>query len=308
MDPKLDIKELLKTIEQWLIAKNVDIWDEKYDHVMHNNHWLTSEWSPKCDKCLMKGPNKPEPKPLPSGSPVEQQQQQQQQLQATSTSLNSTVSNTLKNESPISSSPPPSLRSAQPPPIQTEQIIPVTPIAPTHLSSKAFMTPHTSMKFNDTFTRSTRQSTRKLLNQDANNQLLINLNETFDLYQSALAETPVLDGVSTNGEHQQINDKAQQQLLNLTQTNSNGSASTKVLSNMITSPLTSTINTNTTSRMVPPKPRSNFELLTNNQTNLNLDFTPASMQEVVENHHAFSQPTASRMTRIPVRSSRQQDY
>lgn len=127
--------------EQWI--KSINIWDPKFDFVMHDSHWLTSEWSSKCDKCLASDQLK-EPVPLP---------------QQTLPQLN----------------------------------IPMTPIAPPLLSkNRAFITPHTTTKYHhDTFTRSTRASTKKGPNQTANAEHdLINLNETFDLYKSALAETP----------------------------------------------------------------------------------------------------------------------
>lgn len=43
-------------INEWL--KTLNIWDKKYDYVMHESHWLTSEWSDTCEKCLKSG-NKP---------------------------------------------------------------------------------------------------------------------------------------------------------------------------------------------------------------------------------------------------------
>lgn len=36
-------------VDEWL--KSINAWDEKYDFVMHNNHWLTSNWDPDCEKC-----------------------------------------------------------------------------------------------------------------------------------------------------------------------------------------------------------------------------------------------------------------
>lgn len=71
-----------------------------------------------------------------------------------------------------------------PAPHSIDTIIPITPIAPSNVS-RVFVTPKTSFKYNDTFTRSTRASTKKLLKQAED---LIDLNETYELYKSALAE------------------------------------------------------------------------------------------------------------------------
>jgi len=258
-------------IDEWLTA--IDVWDEKYDYIMHNSHWLTSDWCSNCQKCLAKG-KKPAPITTTS-SPMK-----------ISTSLNSTDP-TLKYENHKADV-------ASPPPPLADTIIPVTPIAPSHAASnRAFVTPLTSNKFNDTFTRSTRQTTRKLLNQTAN-QDLISLNETFDLYKSALADTP--SSVSED----------ERQLLDLAPT-TNGSPSAKVPSHpsstniILTSPLSST------GGLLPPKPRSNFELLTSNQNNGNHHFNPTSLQEV-DNNHEYSQPVTSRIPRIPLRTSRNHDY
>lgn len=91
-------------------------------------------------------------------------------------------------------------------------IIPLTPLASNPHISRAFMTPMQSCsKFNNTFTRSNRQSARKILNSTQSD--LINLNETYDLYTSALAETPDLrpqcleevsscDGLNNTNGHQ----------------------------------------------------------------------------------------------------------
>lgn len=38
-----------REIMEWI--KTIDIWDEKFDYVMHDDHWLTSKWSPDCEKC-----------------------------------------------------------------------------------------------------------------------------------------------------------------------------------------------------------------------------------------------------------------
>jgi UDP-N-acetylglucosamine pyrophosphorylase len=37
------------SVDEWL--KSIDVWDEKFDYVMHDDHWLTSKWSPDCEKC-----------------------------------------------------------------------------------------------------------------------------------------------------------------------------------------------------------------------------------------------------------------
>jgi hypothetical protein len=37
------------SVDEWL--KSIDIWDENFDYVMHDDHWLTSKWSPDCEKC-----------------------------------------------------------------------------------------------------------------------------------------------------------------------------------------------------------------------------------------------------------------
>lgn len=164
-------------VEEWL--KSIDIWDPKYDYVQHDSHWLISEWSDKCEKCLKSG-KKPEPKPATTtatatatitSSPLK-----------SSTSLNSTASHTMRNDITTQSSP----KVATPP----EPIIPMTPIAPPTMNTRTFVTPFNGNILNETFSRSTRKSTRKLMNQTAANQDLINLNETFDLYKSALEETP----------------------------------------------------------------------------------------------------------------------
>lgn len=32
-------------------SKSINPWDEKYDYLMHDSHWLTSNWHPDCEKC-----------------------------------------------------------------------------------------------------------------------------------------------------------------------------------------------------------------------------------------------------------------
>lgn len=171
-------------VQEWL--KTINIWDEKFDYVMHDDHWLTSKWSPDCEKCQANGNNhKPQMtnSNITTSSPVRRN----------SISMDSTANEpTLKNDNShrdsnnietTSTTPTP-----RPPPPVT---IAMTPIAPANISTRAFVTPYTATKFggNETFNRTTRQSTKKLLNQTAS-QDLIDLNETFDLYRSALAETP----------------------------------------------------------------------------------------------------------------------
>lgn len=39
---------------------SIDPWDEKYDYVMHDDHWLSSKWSADCEKCRAAG-KKPSP-------------------------------------------------------------------------------------------------------------------------------------------------------------------------------------------------------------------------------------------------------
>lgn len=115
-------------LEDWL--KTVDVWDQRYDYVMHDDHWVTTDWSPTCKECQKK------PKPnLLNGSPNP----------------------------------------------------PKTMPANNHLT-ETFVTPNT--KFNDTFTRLTAKSDRRIYNQTLTTQNLINLNDTFDLYKSACEETP----------------------------------------------------------------------------------------------------------------------
>lgn len=249
-------------VQAWL--KTIDVWDEKYDFVMHDDHWLTSEWSDKCEKCLAKGPRRP---------PA-----------STATNFNSPVQHDLP-----------------------ETIIPITPIQSTTISNKAFVTPYSSNKFaQDTFTRSTRQSTKKLLNQTSN-QDLITLNETFDLYKSAYAETP---GVANETQHNlQPTISENEQLLDF-------ATPSRPYNNTITRSVSKTANiiastpttTGANHGITMPRPRTNFELLTSvNQSNgNNHDFIPSSMQDV--DIHEFAQPVTSKIPRIPVRSSRVHDF
>lgn len=111
----------------------INIWDPKYDYVMHDDHWLTSKWDPKCDKC----------KPV----------------------ITSNDETTLTNNMDIA----------------------MTPISRPNTSTRAFVTP-----YNVTF------SAKKF--QDAT-QDLIDLNETFDLYRSCLAETPQLNNQEPISQH-----------------------------------------------------------------------------------------------------------
>lgn len=39
----------LPNVLKWL--EDIDIWDEKYDYVMHDEHCFISKWSPDCQKC-----------------------------------------------------------------------------------------------------------------------------------------------------------------------------------------------------------------------------------------------------------------
>lgn len=179
-------------VQQWL--KSIDVWDEKYDYVMHNSHWLTSEWDPKCPQC-----------------------------------------------------------------------------------------------------------TGGYTNQD-----LINLNETFDLYKSALAHTPEND-TSMAAARAAARTTARAVAASLSSTTTKAAPA-------------ATANTTTTNghqravtQQQPPKPLSNFELLTNptaTTNNLTQDFNPTSLQEIDNHEHA--QPVVSRIParipRIPVRSTKNHDY
>lgn len=141
-----------QTAQEWI--KSIDIWDPKYDYVMHNDHWLTSDYCKNCPQC----------------------------------NINSHKTNNNLHVKSVSSP----IDISKETPVVPAPIIPVTPIAPAHQTKTNFVTPATTNKFNDTFTRSAqRQTARKVTNQQLNNhQDLINLNETFDLYKSALEESP----------------------------------------------------------------------------------------------------------------------
>lgn len=209
-------------VDEWL--RSINIWDEKYDYVMHDSHWLTSKWSPHCEKCQALG-------------------------------------------SPIADLP---------------KIPEMTPIAPKHISTKSFVTPQTSKKLNfnsnDTFTRNTRQSTKKLLNQ-SNNQDLIVLNETF--YRSALETTPDSDGAPVGT------------LLDLASIKK-----TKPPSNGISNGFSNNFAQSDT--ITKKKAVTNYDLLTNND---NGHFNLAALSKEIDQIEQ-SQPAGSRIPRIPVRTSR----
>lgn len=234
----------------------IDVWDEKYDYVMHDDHWLTSKWSADCEKCRATGKKpqlplignnvtsndivksethfaannvgatitKTQPSAASMIAPTVTTVNSSTTVDALSNAVNSinltsspvrnshSMSITLKNETTrhthnMDISPPPAV---QPPPVT----IAMTPIAHPSISTRAFMTPYTSSKFggNETFNRTTRQSARKLLNQNTN-QDLIDLNETFDLYRSCLAETPHLSQQSSPHEDEHTQQPQQQQTL-----------------------------------------------------------------------------------------------
>lgn len=160
MAPTSTMTERMSTpnlAEQWI--KSINIWDPQWDYVMHDSHWLTSEWSATCEKCLANG---------------------QKNINGSTKDITVTKNTTV------------------PLPQQTLPefpLIPMTPIAPPLLSkNRVFVTPHTTTKYHsDTFTRSTRASTKRAPQNHAvaeSEHDLITLNETFDLYKSALAETP----------------------------------------------------------------------------------------------------------------------
>lgn len=177
-------------LQAWLAT--IDINDIKWDFVMHRDHWLTCEWSPKCQLCRVKLPS-PKKLQLPVNKlpspilPPTDSTKTTSSLGLTKTSSIPTISyksdRTLKNTSQ-----PKAQAEATVDLNFTESLVPVTPIRPSNATTKPFLTPMTSNKqFNDTYTRSTRRSTMK-------QEDLINLNETFDLYKSALADTPGVDG------------------------------------------------------------------------------------------------------------------
>lgn len=175
---KDDIAKKLKGIEQskyeeWI--NTINIWDTKYDSVMHNDHWLTSDWSDSCELCL----------------------KSQEPINLLITPLKPLMSNGSSHD-------------VSPPKIH-EALIPVTPIAPTNVRTQAFVTPYSTNKLNGTFSCVTRQTTQKLLNQTQDNPHLISLSDTYDLYTSALAETPETETESRQGplfperNHQELN-------------------------------------------------------------------------------------------------------
>lgn len=156
-------------VEAWL--KSIDIWDERYDYVTHNDHWLTSKWSADCPKCQAKG--------TPTKRTVTNN------CNLTATKVPSAISNSIDNDPTLKNETHFNLITTQASPLQPVITPAVTPIAPRGMS-RAFVTPYTGGAggLPATFQRNTRQSAKK-------NQDLIDLNETFDLYRSALADTPV---------------------------------------------------------------------------------------------------------------------
>lgn len=251
--------------DEWL--KTIDIWSEEYDYVMHNSHWLFSKYNPKCPDCQAKDKLKAQTR----GSDFKDIE------------LISKKNTTNTTKLPITSE-----QISSPP--QDPIIIPeMTPIAPKSSSNRAFVTPQTSNKCNNTFERTTRQSTRKLLNQ-TNHDLLINLNETF--YKSALESTP------ENEQHAHVVvNNGLEKLLDLdsetsTVTQQNGTYPTTSSSSTITK------NYNTTVRGTVTKKTSNLELLTNND-HFNLAALSKELDQI-----EFAQPVTSRIPRIPVKTSR----
>lgn len=220
-------------VDEWL--KTLDIWDEKYDYVMHDSHWLTSNYDPKCEKCLATGKTQApplSPEILPELATLSSTVTKIPCRNITSSPRNVFASQFLSNRAPLAMAPMapnyPTINnyrfqkeekfystnttitngtitkshlsntatttasatatthsdiSILSPPLVNRPIIPdMTPIPTKNTSTRAFVTPQTSKKFNDTFTRDIKQSNKKLLNQT--NQELIDLNETF--YKSAL--------------------------------------------------------------------------------------------------------------------------
>lgn len=249
-------------VDDWL--KTIDIWSEEFDYVMHNSHWLFSKYNPKCPDCQAKDKLRAET----NGS-----------------NFNNIEVDNKKIKIPITSE-----QISSPPP-QDPIIIPeMTPIAPKSSLNRAFVTPQTSNKCNDTFDRTTRQSRKKLLNQT--NHDLINLNETF--YKSALESTP-----ENENAHVIVNNvnNGYEKLLDLDMETNNVTQPNGTTTALPTS-TTITKNYNTTVRGTITKKTSNLELLTNND-HFNLAALSKELDQI-----EYAQPVTSRIPRIPVKTSR----
>lgn len=148
---KLNAEDVFKEARK--VLGDINFMDEKYEYLDHD-HWMTSRWSPSCKLCSDKPPH------------------------VTNITSSPVASNNHSKEQPTDQVPPP----------VDQMIIPITPLQPskTQRNFSNFVTPmQTCTKYSDTFTRTTRQSVKKSLNTQ---QDLINLNETYDLYASALAD------------------------------------------------------------------------------------------------------------------------
>lgn len=269
-------------VDSWI--KTIDVWDSKYDYVMHNDHWLTSKYSANCEQCLLKGP-------IQSETIQDHEEQQKDTILSPAPKIN-------------------------------QNLIPVTPIAPAITRSKPFVTPHSTAKFNDTFSRMTRQSSKKLgCQKELNETHLISLSETCDLYTSALAETPPVTSTTTSTVTKTVNHKTK-----LSPTPKPPGDDTWI-------PLDSTQANNqqqgnTITRQVSNKPMTNFEILmstnhiseepksdgssTNNSSRSSLSKKELYLDRpIIDNHqndvhhnHEPHQQANSRIPRIPVRLSR----
>lgn len=324
-------------VRDWLKRHQINIWDEKYDYVTHNDHWITSIWSDDCEKCRTSGKPKPTTTtttttPLSTG------------IGSASGNhvIKSTVSSSLLSASTPPYQPAPATNGLLPPaghntttpnaPQQSSgakssenvaNSTPMTPIQSTNISTRAFITPYSSNKFNDTYTRSTRRSARKhVLNKTTSDQDLINLNETFDMYKSALASTP---GVAKKPETINEDFEKQGPLLDLAtpkrplDSTITRSASKAAAAAISSTPVQScTTSTNSTSAvglghfLPPPRPKNNFELLQGvNQTNGSSNILNSNNTNTLsDNHeeHEHAQPVTSKIPRIPVRASRVHDF
>lgn len=331
-------------IKDWLRKQQINIWDEKYDYVTHNDHWLTTIWSDDCEKCRASG----KPKPVISTSatatcfPLPKQETNNTGGNTVIKPITSSASSTSLSGLPQHKSPtltnglaslattvsadvatpvvPKTLSAAK----SSEHVAtnpPMTPIQPANISTKAFVTPYSSNKFNDTYTRSTRRSARKqALDKTCSDQDLINLNETYDMYKSALASTP-----SGARKPETINEDSEKQgpLLDLatprrpldsTITRSASKAATTAISStpMQSSgaPSSATAANGLGNFLPPPRPRNNFELLQAvGQTNGNTNNHNSNSNNLLDNHeeHEHAQPVTSKIPRIPVRTSRVHD-
>lgn len=172
MDQIKSKEEYLKIIEN--LIPGIDIWDERYDYVMHDDHWLTSKWSPECPKCQAEG-KKP---PVTEGSIFNNNST----LKNIDTNLNNGANNTYTQ-----------------PVVLPPMIVPITPIAPIRLQARLG---------NGTFDRLRDKSALK---QPGHDQNLIDLNETFDLYRSALEQTPQMNNQPSQQQQQQHQNNLNQQ-------------------------------------------------------------------------------------------------